>query len=281
MTADLTTRAPDATVTPGRPCRLALVQLHLLPASRARNLQRALACIGEAARGGADIVVLPEALPLGWMDATTATLADAVPDGPTCLAFRDAARRHGVYVCTGVVERDGDEVFNAAVLIDGAGNVVLRHRKLHELEIAASLYGRGDRLGVAGTPWGRVGLMICADAFAPDLVVTRTLGLMGARIILSPCAWAVPPGHDNTHEPYGRLWRDSYGPVARAHQLWVAGVSSVGGIEAGPWAGHSCIGCSLVVGPDGHAVLEGPYGAEALLYLDIPLVPPPHTADPT
>jgi predicted amidohydrolase len=253
--------------------RLALIQMRVESGARDVNLRRAIGFIEEAAAQGADVVVLPEALPLGWMAAATRDLAEAIPDGPSCIAFRHAARRAGVYVCTGLVERAGDRVFNAAVLIDSRGDVLLHHRKLNELDIARDLYARGDRLGVARTPWGVWGLMICADAFAAGEVVSRTLGLMEAQLILSPCAWAVPPDHDNVRHPYGTLWMDSYAPVARAHQLWIAGVSSVGPIAAGPWQGHACIGCSLVVDPSGQPVLRGPYGpdAEAALYCDVRL----------
>ena len=94
---------------------------------------------------------------------------------------------------------------------------------------------------------------------------------MGADLILSPCAWAVPADHDNRKEPYGQLWRDNYGPVARDFRLWIAGASNVGWITAGPWQGRKCIGCSLVVDPSGKPVLEGPYGpdAETILNVDI------------
>ncbi len=255
--------------------RLALAQLLVLPGDRTGNLARALAAIDEAARHGADLVLLPEALPLGWMAQDTGKHAEAIPDGPTCLALRDAAACAGVLVCTGLVERAGAHVYNAAVLIDGDGRVVLHHRKLNELDIAQDLYARGDRLGVVDTRLGRIGLMICADAFADGEVVSRTLALMGAELIVSPCAWAVPPDHDNALTPYGDLWRRCYGVVARDHQVWIAGASSVGPITDGPWQGHRCIGCSLVVGPDGAPALEGPYGADAdlLLYADVVLPP--------
>jgi predicted amidohydrolase len=183
--------------------RLALAQMRVDPGAREANLARALSQIEEAAQAGADVVLLPEALPMGWMAAGTCTLADAVPDGPTCQALREAAARAQVYVCSGVIERDGDLLFNAAVLIGPDGAVLLHHRKLNELDIAQDLYARGDRLGVAETPWGRVGLMICADAFVEGEVISRTLATMGADVILSPCAWAVPPDHDQAREPYG------------------------------------------------------------------------------
>lgn len=245
------------------------------PGDRDANLARMLASIATAASDGADVVLLPEALPVGWMAAATREVADGIPDGPTCAALRDAAHRHGVYVCSGVVEREGPRVYNAAVLIGPTGDVLLHHRKINELDIARDLYARGDRLGVAHTPLGTLGVMICADAFAEGLVISRTLALMGARIILSPCAWAVPPDHDNARTPYGALWRDSYGPVAREHGIWIAGASNVGPITSGPWAGHACIGASLVVGPTGSPVLSGPFGVDAEALLPVSIVPGP------
>jgi hypothetical protein len=98
---------------------------------------------------------------------------------------------------------------------------------------------------------------------------------MGADIILSPCAWAVPADHDNQKEPYGKLWLDNYCPVARDFRLWIVGVSNVGWLTDGPWKGRKCIGCSVIVGPDGQPVLTGPYGAdtETMLYVYIKLQP--------
>jgi hypothetical protein len=95
--------------------------------------------------------------------------------------------------------------------------------------------------------------------------------MMGARVILSPCAWAVPRDHDNEREPYGQLWLDNYGPVAREFDLSIVGVSNVGPITAGPWQGRKCIGNSLVIGRDGREVARGPYGerAEVLLVQDL------------
>jgi predicted amidohydrolase len=113
--------------------------------------------------------------------------------------------------------------------------------------------------------------MICADGFATGQVVSRALALMGADVILSPSAWAVRADHDNTRNPYGQEWRDCYVPVAKEFGLWVVGVSNVGPLEAGPWEGRRCIGCSLVIGAGGREVVQGPYGegAETILYVDV------------
>jgi predicted amidohydrolase len=207
----------------------------------------------------------------GWTHPSARQFASSIPGGDTFATLADAAVEHHVYVCSGLIERDDDHLYNAAVLIDPAGKLLLHHRKLNELDIAFDLYARGDRLGVARTPLGNFGLMVCADGFAPGQVVSRTLVLMGANVILSPSAWAVPADHDEEATPYGTVWHDCYEPVAKEFGVWMVGVSNVGPITAGPWAGRKCIGCSLVIGPGGRTVMRGPYGenAEAVLFADV------------
>lgn len=260
---------------------LAMVQMRVEGGERDANLARAAEQVALAAQAGAQLIVLPEAMDVGWTHPSARELAEPIPEGITVAALRAWARSHRVWICSGVTERAGSAVYNAAVLLNADGEVVLHHRKLNELEIGHPFYDGGDRLGVVATPWGTVGLMICADAFARDQVITRTLGYMGAQLILSPCAWAVPADHDQAREPYGQLWRDNYGPVARDFRMWIAGVSNVGPLTAGPWAGRRCIGCSLLVGPDGEPVLTGPYGetAEAILHASIQLERRPARGD--
>ncbi len=208
---------------------------------------------------------------LGWTHPSARVEGDKIPDGDSCIRLRRAAKTHHVFVCAGVIERTDEKVFNAALLINPAGEILLHHRKIHELDIARDLYARGNRLAVADTPFGRIGLMICADGFAPGQSISRTLALMAAQIILSPCAWAVPASHDNAREPYGPLWLDNYRPVAREFGIVIAGASNVGPITAGPWEGRKCIGNSLVIGRHGQELARGPYGetAEAILLVEV------------
>jgi predicted amidohydrolase len=250
---------------------LALAQMFVAPGEKKRNLAHAVELIARAASQKAQAVLLPETMSLGWTDHSARELADSIPSGETFLALQQAARDFRIYVCSGLVERAGAHLYNSAVLISPAGELLLHHRKINELDIARDLYSLGDRIGVVDTEFGRVGLMICADAFVERQVISRSLGEMGAKYILSPCAWAVPADHDNDREPYGHLWLDNYIPICSEFRLWIAGCSNVGPITSGPWAGRKCIGCSLVINPEGKIALRGPYGenAEAVLCVGI------------
>lgn len=257
--------------------KLALVQMAVKGGEKDINVSHALEMVENAAQASSDIVVLPETCDLGWTDNAARTQAEAAPLGYPAISLCEAAKHHGVFICAGITEKDVGQVFNTAVLIGPEGEILLKHRKIYELDIAHDLYGLGQSLNVVQTPVGTIGIMTCADGFARGQAIARTLGYMGADIILSPCAWAVPAEHDNEKEPYGDLWRENYKPVAKDFSIWIVGVSNVGWIRSGPWEGRKCIGCSLVIDPQGNEVLQGPYGpdAETILYVDAKLMDRP------
>lgn len=249
--------------------------MQVLPGNLRANLLHAAELIDQAAIAGAELLVLPEAFDLGWTHPSARKFAgNSAPE-----LLQRKARQHKVHICGGYTERDGKSVYNSAILVSPSGNNLLKHRKLNELEIGHHCYAQGDRLGVAHTKLGTIGLMICADAFAPGQVLARALCYMGADIIISPSAWAVPANHNNAAEPYGQLWLDNYQPVARDFKVWIAGVSNTGPISAGPWRGRRCIGSSLIVDPQGQQVLQGPYDREAILHHKLKLHPRPARGD--
>jgi predicted amidohydrolase len=242
--------------------RVGMAQILVEGGRPGANLERAVAAIAAAKAQGCRLVVLPECLDLGWTDPSARTAAEPIP-GPHEAVLAEAARRHGIYVAAGLVERAGDRRFNAAVLIDPEGRLRLHHRKINELDIALDLYSVGDRLGVVTTELGTIGLDICADNFGSSLAIGHVLARMGAQVIVSPSAWAVPADHDNDREPYGGLWLDAYSELTRLYDATVIGVSNVGWLTSGAWEGRRCIGCSLAMGPGGTILARGPYGTEA------------------
>ena len=264
-----------------KPFKLALIQMEVRGGEKEWNIPHAAELIAEAAGRGAEIVLLPECLDLGWTHPSSRVGAEPIPGGSPYEALARAARDHSVYVCAGLTERSDERIFNAAVLIGPDGSLLCKHRKLNELEIGHACYDLGDRLNVAHTEYGTIGLMICADGFAQDRVISRALCYMGADVILSPCAWAVPADHDNTNEPYGELWKSVYIPTAREFSCAIFGASNVGRITGGPWENRLCIGCSLAIDATGTELLQGPYGvdAECILYVEVEPVPRPARGD--
>ena len=244
------------------PFNLAMAQMRVEGGQPEANLERAERMIADAAEQECAFAVLPECLDLGWTHPSARDLAQPIPGGYSDRLSR-AADDAGIYVVAGLTEQSGDRIYNAAVLISPEGEMLLKHRKINILGIAQDLYATGDSLAVAETDYGKVGVNICADNFASSLVLGHSLARMGAQIVLSPCAWAMPADHDNAKEPYGKIWRDAYTTLATLYNITVVGVSNVGWITGGPWDGRKCIGCSLAVGPGGHVIAELPYGEDA------------------
>lgn len=242
--------------------KLGMAQLLVEGGRLQDNLARAVAMIAQAGQRGCQFVVLPEALDVGWTHPAAARLAAEIP-GPTSAPLCRAAMAARVHVVAGLTERAGSRLYNAAILIDPEGRVLLKHRKINLLDIEQTAYCTGDRLAVAETACGVIGVNICADNFPDSLALGHSLARMGAQVLLSPSAWAVPAEHDPLAEPYGALWEGAYRSLAGLYEMPVVGVSNVGWITGGPWAGRKCIGCSLAMGANGIVLARGPYGVEA------------------
>jgi predicted amidohydrolase len=249
---------------------LGMAQMLVKGGQPEQNLNRAAKMIWQAADQGCAVVVLPECLDLGWTDPAARELAQPLP-GPHSDVLAQVAEEAGVYVVAGLTERAGGQIYNAAVLISPQGEILLKHRKINIMEIAQDLYATGDSLAVVQTPLGTIGINICADNFPNSLVFGHSLARMGAQLLLSPCAWAMPPEHDNSQEPYGELWKTAYSTLTQLYDLIVVGVSNVGWLRGGPWQGYKCIGCSLAIGPGGVILAEAPYGetAESLTVIEV------------
>jgi len=175
-----------------RTLKVAMAQMLVEGGQLEANLRRAESMIARAADQKCDVIVLPEVMDLGWMHPSARDLAQPIP-GKISDRLCAAARKHSIHVASGITEREGEKFYNAAILISPVGAILLKHRKINELDIAHELYSMGDRLGVAHTPLGAIGLNICADNFADSQVLGHSQARMGAEIILSPSAWAVPP----------------------------------------------------------------------------------------
>lgn len=253
--------------------KLAMAQMLVEGGERQNNINRAVKRIEQAAKNHADIVLLPEAMDLGWTHSSAKSEAKAIPEGSTFKILAKAAEKNNIYVCAGIIEKDGNRIYNSAVLINRKGELILKHRKINELDIAHDLYDLGDGINVCETEFGTIGVLICADANSKDYMLARSMGYMGADMILLPSSWAVPPDYDNVKEPYGGMWNEAFKTVCKEFNLNIVAVSNVGKIVDGPWKNWDCIGNSMLVENGGQPTSVLPYGenADTIVYKEITL----------
>jgi predicted amidohydrolase len=176
----------DQIADPG-PRKVTIASINLRPNqthSATESVRQFLETVEATVRGKADVILLPEGITVVGTGKTYAEVAETIP-GPTTVRLGELARKRSSYVAAGIYEREGTAIYNTAVLIDRAGNVEGKYRKVYlpREEIEAGLTPGSD-YPVFRTDFGTVGLMICYDVFFAD--PARALATKGAEVILMP-----------------------------------------------------------------------------------------------
>ena len=154
------------------------------------NLAGMIDSVEQAVARQARLVVFPECALTGYcFESLQEALpyAESIP-GPSTQLLAGLCHRTRAYLVLGMLEKDGDRCFNAAVLI-GPEGVVGKYRKVHLPCLGVDRFvDPGDLgFGVYRTPLGRIGLNICYDGSFPESA--RIMALQGADIILLPTNW--------------------------------------------------------------------------------------------
>lgn len=152
--------------------------------STKENLVKFAELIEKAGAEKADIVCLPEAVTIVGTEHDYISGSEPVP-GPTTDFLGEVAKRNNLYVVAGLLEKEGDVVYNTAVLIDRNGNFAGKYRKtsLPREEIEGGVTP-GNSFPVFDTDFGRIGIMICWDVTFPESA--RALAKKGAEVIFLP-----------------------------------------------------------------------------------------------
>jgi N-carbamoylputrescine amidase len=239
----------------GRPLAIGLGQVTGDPYEPARNLELALGAAEELFDRGARLVVLPELIVSGYAADRDRLMELAEPvDGPATAAWTELARRRDGWIAGGLCERDGDALYNTAVLV-GPDGLVLHYRKLHLFREEKHGFEPGDLgLPVAELPIGRIGLCICYDLRFVETL--RILALQGAEVVCVPTAWIA--GFDREKWDSRGLAPQAANAILQANlnQVFVACAS-----QAGPRCGWQMLGSSVLIDPRGKLAL-GPLPGE-------------------
>lgn len=230
--------------------KLALGQLLVEGGEPQRNLERAKRMIQKAAAQSCDLILLPETLDFAWTHPSSLLENQPIP-GVFSDFFCELAREYKIYICLGLSEKHGLENYNSAILINSDGEIILKHRKINLLEVEFPFYEVGQKLEVIDTPFGKIGLNICADNYGDALHLGHALARMGAQIILSPSSWTVDYHVTEVDEPYYDKWVKPFHLLASMHEIIIASATSVGYIVGGPYEGKKSVGKSLIVDKNG------------------------------
>ena len=230
------------------PIHVAAVQYATEMYDKTTDTDRALHLLDDAAHT-ADLVLLPETSFTGyWLGKDMVKFAEPVPGPMTAIAC-EIAITSNAYICFGIAERDGDKIYNTAVLVGADGNLVGKHRKAHLFKAdVESGFTPGDELEVFDTSLGKIGILICFDAFHIESV--RVLDMKGAQLVLIPSVGLVIP--PETAESTLYSWETvlrANAKYGRCHVVWANKIGKDGELAA--------VGNSMVLDPQGQIIARG------------------------
>jgi predicted amidohydrolase len=231
--------------------RVAAIQVYSRMGEISYNRKVISGLIESAAAGGAKIVVLPECAVSGYMDPANQKRWTARPDkndsrllnanetaekvpGASTDYFAGLAKKHGIYLCIALIEKDDDKLYNSQVLLSPEGLIIAHHRK-------KCIWTPGDGLWVVpgnkpaqvvDSPYGRLGLMVCYDYNE----MPEKLSKHNADIVLYSVGWYGP----NTENWYRVIFPRDY-VVPNNFAIIAANWSAEENSPGWPGHGYSCI----------------------------------------
>jgi predicted amidohydrolase len=234
---------------------IALAQMTCTRANKEANIQKMEKYIQKAKAENASLIVFPELALTGYiLRDQIYELAETIP-GPTVMTMEKIAKRENIHIIFGMPElseKTQAVIYNTAVLVAPKGYVG-KYRKMHlpthSVFEEKRYFRQGYKPTVFETELGKVGMLICYDAFFPE--VSRILRLEGAQLLV--CISASPAVRRHFFEIL---------TVARAieNTVFLAYVNLVG-LENGLqfWGG------SRLIAPSGKILIQAKYNEEHMV----------------
>ncbi len=219
------------------------------------NLQHAKQLWGERK---AHLLVLPELFNTGYQFQSLAearSLSESIPDGATTRFLIDWAHETGMVIVAGLAEREGEALYNSAVIV-GPKGLIGKFRKAHIFDTESNFFQPGDLpFTVFDAGFAKIGIMICFDWRFPE--TARTLALQGADIIAHPANLVLP------HCPQAMITR------CLENRVYAITCDRVGVEQRLPGETLTFIGQSQGVDPDGNVLIRASEDKEEAHVVDI------------
>ncbi len=236
------------------------------------NQKKTIERVKEAASRGAKIVCLQELYRTRyfpqWDRRDAAHLAETIP-GESTDAFSRLARELEIVIIVPVFEKDGNDYYNSAAVIDSDGCILETYRKIHiphdPLFFEKSYFAPGEEIRVYDTKYAKFAVLICYDQWFPE--AARAAALAGAQVIFYPTAIGWIQGME---DPAEGDWHDAWETVQRGHAIansvYVAAANRVGREEDLKFWGSS-----FVCDPFGKIVARASSSDEEVLVAELDL----------
>jgi predicted amidohydrolase len=173
--------------------KIALVHFEVKYKEPRKNLRHLIKLNRKAAQAGAMVILNTELAVTGYSFQSRRDVAPftETDGGETLMAMSRLAKEYGVYIGITFPERDvATQIFyNSAFVLDPQGQLICKYRKI-AAEKRWARPGSPLQKGVFDTPWGRMGILTCADSFYS--LMPRAMALKGVDFLWVPANW--PPG---------------------------------------------------------------------------------------
>jgi predicted amidohydrolase len=236
-----------------RSVNVAICQIQAIDSDREGNFLRIENAVKEAKSLDAQIVCFPETIILGWVNPEAHEKAREIP-GEDADRLCQIARVNKIFLCVGLAEKSGENLYDSALLIDDTGEIVLKHRKCNILSnLMDPPYTPGEKVDVVQTKFGKIGLLICADTFTfePWTNYLEKMAELEPDLVLVPYGWAKTAEHwPETGDELAEVVIQS----ARGIGAPVIGTNLVGMISNGPWTGWIYGGLSVAADANGEII---------------------------
>ncbi|MEG0754679.1 MAG: carbon-nitrogen hydrolase family protein, partial [Angelakisella sp.] len=244
--------------------KVALIQMKVAQEND-RNIEIACQRIAEAAKQGADLVMLPEMFCCPYQTKNFPIYAQP-EGGPNCQALSQVAAQNGIYLVAGSMpEVEDGKIYNTSYVYGRNGEQLAKHRKVHLFDVdiqggqrfmESETLTPGQDITTFDTEFGKMGLVICFDFRFPEM--GRLMALQGARVLFVPAAFNMTTGPAH--------WELLFRSRALDNQLYTVGTAPARDLQSS----YHSYGNSIIASPwgDVEARLDE---QEGILYHDLKL----------
>jgi predicted amidohydrolase len=235
---------------------------------KAGNIARAREMVSSAISRGAEIIVLPETFHYRGALDNMGRVSEDIP-GESLLPLIQLARQHHVAILAGSIYENipgSTKCYNTSVLIDSAGNLAARYRKMHLFDIMIEskviLESQSVQAGqdsVTGLFSGiTAGLSVCYDLRFPEIY--RTYSAAGARLLFIPSNFTATTGQAH--------WEVLIRARAIENECFVIAPNLCGTGTGSPSA-FTAYGHSLICDPWGRILAQASGDDEEIIFADL------------